>query len=76
MSDQRYGVKLEILDDSSAPGAHEIVVGETSRPISKTLEADCEGFEFAILANGGSVALEGDYFIIAAAAYFFMETYA
>lgn len=76
MSDQRYGVKLDILDDSSAPGAHEIVVGETSRPISKTLEATTEGFEFAILANEGSVALEGDYFIIAAAAYFFMDTYA
>ena len=76
MSNQRYGVKLEILDDSSAQGEHEIVVGETSRPISEKLEAECKGFEFAILANEGSVALEGDYFVIAAAAYFFMETYA
>ena len=76
ISDQRYGVKLEIIDDSTAQGEHEIVVGETSRPISEKLEAECEGFEFAILANEGSVALEGDYFVIAAAAYFFMETYA
>lgn len=76
MSNQRYGVKLEILDDSSAQGEHEIVVGETSRPISEKLEAECKDFEFAILANEGSVALEGDYFVIAAAAYFFMETYA
>ncbi|MBO5789167.1 MAG: alkaline phosphatase, partial [Clostridia bacterium] len=33
------------------------------------------GLEFAILAEGGSVALEGDYFVIAAAAYFFIDTY-
>lgn len=72
----RYGVNLNIVDDDTSVKANEIVVGETSRPISSSLDADTSGLEFAIFANGGSVALEGDYFIIAAAAYFFMETYA
>ncbi len=31
--------------------------------------------EFAILADANHIAMEGDYFIIAAAAYYFVETY-
>ncbi|MBR2381711.1 MAG: alkaline phosphatase [Clostridia bacterium] len=72
----RYGVKLEIIDDDFDKKAHEIVVGETSREISAILNEETEGVEFSILAKEGSVALEGDYFVIAAAAYYFMETYA
>lgn len=73
---QRYGIDIPILDDGSAKGSCEIVVGETSREISASLEAQTEGLEFAILAQGTSIALEGDYFVIAAAAYYFMEVYA
>lgn len=73
---QRYGIDLPILDDGSAQSSCEIVVGETSRAISSALEAQTEGLEFAILAQGTSIALEGDYFVIAAAAYYFMEIYA
>jgi alkaline phosphatase len=40
------------------------------------LDSETEGLQFSILANEGSIALEGNYFVIAAAAYFFMETYA
>lgn len=69
------GRELKILDDSEAEGKHEIVVGETSRQISKDLEADTKGVQFAMLSNGESVALEGDYFVIAAAAYYFADTY-
>lgn len=72
----RFGIELSIVDDDVAKAEHEIVVGETSREISLELDAECEGLEFAILASEGSVALEGDYFIIAAAAFYFMETYA
>ena len=72
----RYGVDLEIIDDNFDKKAHEIVVGETSRSISATLNAETEGVEFSILAKEGSIALEGDYFVIAAAAYYFMETFA
>ena len=73
---EELGVKIDIVDDSAAASDHEIVVGETSRAISGELDIDTNGVEFAILASGGSIALEGDYFVIAAAAYFFMETYA
>ena len=73
---EKYALELEIIDDNSEKKAHEIVVGETSRAISASLDAQTEGVEFAILANDGSVALEGNYFVIAAAAYFFVETYA
>lgn len=71
----RFGIELNIVDDDTAKAKNEIVVGETSRGISKALDADCEGLEFAILASEGSVALEGELFIIAAAAFYFMETY-
>ena len=69
------GHELAIVDDAEDKKANEIVVGETSRAISAELNADTEGFEFAILAKDGSVALEGDYFVISAAAYFFTANY-
>lgn len=72
----RYGVNLQIIDDDSQAQNHEIVVGETSRAISKALDADTQGLEFSILAKDGSIALEGDYFVIAAAAFYFMESHA
>ena len=72
----RYGVDLEIVDDGGAKSDHEIVIGETSRDISSSLNIETKGVEFSILANDGSIALEGEYFVIAAAAYYFMETYA
>ena len=72
----RYGIELAIVDDDSSKNEYEIVVGETSREISSILDEETSGLEFSILAHGGSVALEGDYFVIAAAAYYFMETYA
>lgn len=71
----RTGLELLLTTDVSEVHAHEIVVGETRREISKALDADTEGTQFAFLAENGSVALEGDYFIIAAAAYYFVETY-
>ena len=69
------GAELEVCLDTEGTYEHEIVVGETSREISKTLDADTEGVEFAIYANDSHIAMEGDYFVIAAAAYFFVETY-
>ena len=69
------GVELEVSLDTDGPFEHEIVVGETSREISETLNTETEGVEFAIYADDSHVAMEGDYFVIAAAAYFFVETY-
>lgn len=72
----RTGLELALVEDSDeSTAAYEIVVGETARAISARLDADTEGMQFAILAEEGQIALEGDYFIIAAAAYFFVETY-
>ena len=74
--EERTGIEIALVEDSeSAVTSHEIVVGNTERPISEKLDADTEGLEFAIMAEGNQIALEGDYFIIAAAAYFFIETY-
>ncbi|MBO7310386.1 MAG: alkaline phosphatase [Clostridia bacterium] len=69
------GYELTVKSDNDAPVEHEIVVGDTSREISKSLDADTNGFEFAICADGTTIAMEADYYVIAAAAYFFVETY-
>ena len=71
----KTGLDLPIVEDDAAPTANEIVVGNTDRAISQKLDAERVGLEFSILADSGSIALEADYFIIAAAAYFFIETY-
>ena len=71
----RTGAVLDIVDDSTAPKVNEIVIGETSREISKALDIEREGLEFSMLVEGGSIALKGDYFIIAASAYYLIETY-
>ena len=71
----RCGADIQIVDDSSSPAAHEIVVGETSREISSNLNEECEGLEFSMLVQNGNIAIEGDYFIIAAAAYYLIDTY-
>ena len=73
----RTGITLSVtpIGSETETGAHEIVVGETSRPISQALNAETFGMEFSILANEDHIAIEGDYFIIAAAAYYFVETY-
>ena len=74
--EERTGLSLPLVEDSETPKTdYEIVVGNTNRAISEKLNANTEGFEFAIMAEGKQIALEADYFIIAAAAYFFIETY-
>ena len=71
----RTSVQLAVKEDDEGSFEHEIVVGETSRNISKTLSADTQKTQFAILADENHIAMEGDFFVIAAAAYFFVETY-
>ena len=71
----RTDLDLPIIKDTDAQAECEIVVGETARDISAELDAETENVEFAILAEETQIALEGDYFIIAAAAYFFVNTY-
>lgn len=73
----RTGVELKITtaEKQTAPAEHEIVVGETDRDISKALDAKSEGLECSYLARRGHVAMEGNAFAIAAAAYRFAEDY-
>ena len=68
-------VSVTVKSDNVTEDTYEILVGETNRQISKDLDANTEGFEFAITASETKIALEGDYFVIAAAAYFFVHTY-
>ena len=69
------GYAPAIVDDSEAEKSHEIVVGETSRQISGELNQAMQGVQFSMLTKGGKIALEGNYFVIAAAAYYFVDTY-
>ena len=71
----RTGIALPLCDAQSGTYAHEILVGETDRELSAQLDADTKNVEFAILADENHIALEGDYFVIAAAAYYFVQTY-
>ncbi len=71
----RTGIELTVSTVSQNVNPHEIVVGETERPISQKLDAETKNVQFAILADDNHIAMEGDYFIIAAAAYFFVNTY-
>ena len=74
---KRTGITLSVqpIGADTAIHAHEIVVGETCRPISQALDAQTKGLEFAFLADADHIAIEGDYFVIAAAAYYFVENY-
>ncbi len=64
-----------MVEDDTAAAQYEIVVGETSRPISSRLEPVSRSTQFRILAEDTQIALEGEYFVIAAAAYYFINTY-
>ena len=73
---ERTSFEIPVVKDTSDKVTdYEIVVGETTRDISARLDEDTTGMQFAILAEEKQIALEGDYFVIAAAAYFFVETY-
>lgn len=73
---ERTGLQLPLAVDSEKPASnYEIVVGETSREISGRLTAPESCTQFSILAEDTNIALEGEYFVIAAAAYYFIETY-
>lgn len=73
--EERVGVELDMVKDSAQQAEHEILVGETTRDTSKALNANLSGTNFALLAKDGNVAMEANYFVIAAAAYYFVETY-
>lgn len=71
----RTGVELSVCEAASGTYAHEILVGDTDRSLSKELHSKSRKMEFYLKADKKHIALNADYFIIAAAAYYFVETY-
>ncbi len=72
----RTGRRVEVVDDSTAEAAYEILVGETNRSYSESISAPDEtAMKFTFASNGTKIAMKADYFIIAGAAYYFVETY-
>lgn len=71
----RTSVELDVKMDIEGNFAHEIIVGETWRDISFEIDVDTKKSQFVIFADDNHIVLEGDYFLIAAAAYFFVDTY-
>ena len=71
----RKGLDLPLQEDSQVTAEYEIVVGNTEREISALLDADTGKNRFAIQAAGKQIGLEGDYFLIAAAAYYFVQSF-
>lgn len=72
----RTGTTLVIANDSAKQVKYEILVGNTNRALSaKTAKTETKGLEFVICGKNGSIALQGDNFVIAAAAYYFVNEY-
>ena len=72
---QRAGMKIPVCEASSGTYAHEILVGDTDRALSQELTSQSRNLEFYFKADANHIAMNADYFIIAAAAYYFVETY-
>lgn len=70
----RAGVELPVCEASSGTYAHEILVGDTDRALSQDLDSKSRKMEFYFKADSHHIAMNADYFIIAAAAYYFVET--
>lgn len=71
----RTGKEIPVCTAESGTYGHEIIVGPTDRVLSEFPETEGEKLEFYITADDNHIAMYGDYFLIAAAAYYFVETY-
>ena len=72
---ERTGVELPICEDDTGTYDHEILVGNTNRTLSSAMRSESATLEFFLTADKNHIALNGEYFLIAAAAYYFVETY-
>lgn len=72
---ERTGVTLPVREASGGTYSHEIIVGDTDRELSQEITPKTNKMEFYFLADENHIAINADYFIIAAAAYYFVETY-
>lgn len=71
----RTGLQIPVFKDDTDSYNHEILVGDTNRTLSNQVEPQTLDMEFYFTADDNHIAMDGDYFIIAAAAYYFVETY-
>jgi hypothetical protein len=71
----RAGVELPVREAASGTYDHEILVGNTDRNISGQISARTQNMEFGICAADGHIAINAQHYVIAAAAYYFVETY-
>lgn len=71
----RTGIDVPIQEDSAITAEYTISVGDTETDISNRLDTETGANAFALLSDDKQIALEGDYFYIAAAAYYFVENY-
>ena len=72
----KTGRQLDVVTDSASETTYEILVGETGRSYSESISAPSEtAMKFTFASNGTKIAMKADYFIIAGAAYYFIETY-
>lgn len=72
---ERTGITVPLQEASSGSFPYEIVVGDTGREISQKMKPTSTAMEFYLLADENHIAINADYFMIAAAAYYFVETY-
>ena len=72
----RAGKTLAVCKSGEDAGkSPAILVGETERELSASLDAECGILQFAVCSDGVDIALEGELFVIAAAAYYFVYEY-
>ena len=71
----RTGIELTVAEASSGTFEHVIAVGECPQVTAQALDAQLDGVQIAFLADENHIAMDGNYFAIAAAAYYFVENY-
>ena len=72
---ERTGIEVPLCEDNSGTYAHEIIVGNTNRPLSGNVIPRANAMELYLTASEDHIAINGDVFIIAAAAYYFVENF-
>lgn len=72
---QRTGADLPVYQDDTPVQAHEIILGQTNRSLTKDITLRSQDMKFAIKADKKHIALNGQSVLIAAAAYYFVQTY-
>jgi alkaline phosphatase len=70
------GVTLPLVSDAEKEAEHEIIVGAADRKLADVAQRpSCGEMEYVIASNEGSVALYGEIWAVAGAAYSFINNY-